>query len=68
MFVKPAPGRKVRWPNTTRLLSEQGENVPNDLYWNRLISTGDVVIQDTPATILKVQQASKSGKKENKDG
>lgn len=68
MFVKPAPGRKARWPNTMRFLSDQGENVPNDCYWNRLISTGDVVIQDTPATILKVQPVAKSGKKENKDG
>lgn len=68
MFVKPTPGRKVRWPNSMRSLSEQGENVPNDLYWNHLIQTGNVVIQDTPATILKVQQTSKSGKKENKDG
>lgn len=68
MFVKPTPGRKVRWPNSMRSLSEQGENVPNDLYWNRLVQTGNVVIQDTPATILKVRQASKSGKKENKDG
>lgn len=48
-----------------RFLSDQGENVPNDFHWNRLIRTGDVVIQDIPATILKVQQASKSGKKEN---
>jgi len=43
MFVKPAPGRMVRWPRTFTPLREAGEHVPEDSYWHRRLAAGDVV-------------------------
>lgn len=42
MFVKPAPGRSVRWPASLRLLSEQGSEVPATAFWLRALACGDV--------------------------
>lgn len=42
MFVKPAPGRTVRWPVSLRLLSEQGAEVPRTAFWLRALARGDV--------------------------
>ncbi|MFT9360078.1 DUF2635 domain-containing protein [Acetobacter okinawensis] len=42
MFVKPAPGRTVRWPASLRLLSEQGAEVPSTAFWLRALACGDV--------------------------
>ena len=55
MFVKP--GRRqdepalpliVRGPNK-RLLSPQGENVPEITFWYRRLRDGDVVLAEPPA-------------------
>lgn len=43
MFIKPVPGRKVRCPGEMRLLSQNGEEVPNSFYWQRLKNNGDVL-------------------------
>jgi hypothetical protein len=41
--VKPAPDRRVRWPDG-RLLAADGEAVPaNDPYWIRRLHDEDVV-------------------------
>lgn len=41
--VKPAPDRRVRWPDG-RLLDVQGEAVPSaDPYWIRRLADEDVV-------------------------
>ncbi len=45
MFVKPAPGRKVRDPITYRHISEAGEEVPESAYWVRRVASGDVLVQ-----------------------
>jgi hypothetical protein len=56
MFVKP--GRRqddpalpltVRGPNK-RLLSPQGEHVPEITFWHRRVRDGDVVFAEPPAT------------------
>jgi hypothetical protein len=56
MFVKP--GRRqddpavplvVRGPNK-RLLSPQGENVPEITFWHRRVRDGDVVLAEPPAS------------------
>ncbi|MDI2091621.1 DUF2635 domain-containing protein [Commensalibacter oyaizuii] len=67
MFVKPAPGRKVRWPGAMRLLSEQGEEVPQDFYWARLLNTGDIVKVEENTFELK-KSLTTGIKKESKDG
>lgn len=43
MFVKPAPGRQVRCPGDMRLLSPDGEEVPDNFHWQRLKNNGDVI-------------------------
>lgn len=44
MFVKPAPGLKVRDPQSKRHLPEEGAEVPDsDSYWVRRLIDGDVV-------------------------
>ena len=51
MWIKPAPGLKVRNPLTMKLLPDTGIEVPDgDLRWNRLIAHGDVVKFTPPAT------------------
>ncbi|MBR7929393.1 DUF2635 domain-containing protein [Burkholderia ambifaria] len=45
MFVKPAPGLKIRDPELKDLLPEEGRNVSDDdLYWHRRLRDGDVVV------------------------
>lgn len=45
MFVKPAPGLKVRDPVKKDLLPDDGREVPDvDLYWQRRLNDGDVVL------------------------
>ena len=55
MFVKAAPhpeqpgaSLKVRHPRTHVFLSEVGEEVPENRYWLRRLSQGDVVKADPP--------------------
>ncbi|CAI3945503.1 DUF2635 domain-containing protein [Commensalibacter papalotli (ex Botero et al. 2024)] len=67
MFIKPAPGRMVRWPTSMRLLSDQGEEVPDDLHWQRLIQTGDVIILPSSSSEIK-KSTMAMVKKEEKDG
>lgn len=43
MFVKPAPGVKVRDPISMLHIPEEGRDVPENNYWTRKIAAGDVV-------------------------
>ncbi|GBQ84097.1 hypothetical protein AA13595_1322 [Gluconacetobacter johannae DSM 13595] len=43
MFVKPGPGRAVRWPGTLRLLAPEGAEVPETTFWLLCLKHGDVV-------------------------
>ncbi|GCE83065.1 DUF2635 domain-containing protein [Komagataeibacter diospyri] len=58
MFVKPAPGRAVRWPGTMRLLKAQGENVPESTFWLLCERNGDVVKATPPAASAPAVAAS----------
>lgn len=42
MFVKPVPGRRVRYPgDPSRLLPDEGAEVPDrDLFWRRRLKQG----------------------------
>jgi len=55
MFVKPAPGLKIRDPELKDLIPEEGRNVSDDdLYWHRRLRDGDVVLvekTDAPAAV-----------------
>jgi hypothetical protein len=49
MIVKPAPGLKVRHPQSKLHIPETGIEVPDtDIYWTRRLMAGDVV-KVTPA-------------------
>ena len=50
MFVKPAPGLKVRHPETRQHIPDEGIEVPEtDTYWARRLMDGDVVLVTPPA-------------------
>lgn len=48
MFIKPAPGRIVKDPETLQPLAEDGETKPQDVYWLRRINDGDVIETKPP--------------------
>lgn len=43
IYVKPAPGRLVRHPETGEIVPEGGMAVPRVSYWLRRVKDGDVV-------------------------
>lgn len=45
MFVKPVKGRSVRCPVKGELLSELGQNVPDNVFWRTRLNQGDVVVE-----------------------
>ena len=50
MFVKPAPGLKIRDPELKDLIPDDGREVSaDDLYWHRRLRDGDVVLVETKA-------------------
>lgn len=57
MFVKPAPGIKLRDPVTKQFIPSEGLQVDDfDLFWIRRINDGDVVVVDA----LKPVKASEA--------
>ncbi|EIK9312467.1 DUF2635 domain-containing protein [Salmonella enterica] len=42
-FIKPAPGRMVRDPDTLEFLQPDGEEKPFTPYWCRRLDDGDVI-------------------------
>jgi len=44
MFVKPAPGLKIRDPDLKDLIPDEGRDVPETDYWHRRIRDNDVVL------------------------
>lgn len=42
LFIKPAPGRAVRDPDTLEFLQPEGEEKPFTPYWCRRLDDGDV--------------------------
>lgn len=60
MLVKPAPGRKVRDPQSKQHIPETGVDVSeSDTYWARRLLDGDVVVVK-PEPVTKT--ASPKGK------
>lgn len=51
MWIKPAPGRKVRDPQSRKHIPETGLSVSEtDTYWHRRLLDGDVVRDDAAAS------------------
>jgi hypothetical protein len=64
LYVKPAEGARIRQPNrNSRVMPPEGDYVsPNDVYYVRLISSGDVIVCDPP-TETKPDQKAEAKKK-----
>lgn len=58
MFVKPAPGLRVRDPLSRLHLPDEGKDVPENSYWLRRVRAGDVVRSEAPPVAVK---SSKKG-------
>lgn len=59
VHVKPAEGRSVRMPERNMaLLPAEGQPVPHNMYWQRRIADGDVVIVGALATKPKPKGAT----------
>lgn len=48
LYIKPAPGLKVRDPRTGEHLPEDGAEKPKIRYWLRRLADGDVVKASAP--------------------
>jgi len=57
IFVRPAPGAKVRDPVTKAPIPEAGVIVPNDGFWNRRLRLGDVILVEETPTPTKSKSA-----------
>lgn len=53
MFVKPKDGLRVRDPVKGSALPENGADVPDNTFWRRRISDGDVSVVKPSATSAK---------------
>jgi hypothetical protein len=50
LYIRPAPGRLVRHPDSMRPLRDGGERVHGHrFYWHRMIQAGDVLVVSQPA-------------------
>jgi hypothetical protein len=59
MFVKPAPGTKVRDPISRLHIPESGVEVPESSYWIRRVQSGDVVRVDAQPAAANVKGEKK---------
>jgi len=59
MFVRPAPGVRVRNPQNRQHIPESGAHVPRDQFWMRRLADGDVLIADEPGTMIATITAEK---------
>lgn len=60
MFVSPAPGVKVRDPQTLRHIPDAGQLVPRDSFWLRRLADGDVVEHQSRPDEEPPKKASRS--------
>lgn len=56
MYVIPKPGLVIRDPDLKTLVPPEGREVPDAMYWQRLIMDGDVTVGKAPS----VSSGSKS--------
>lgn len=57
MFIKPAPGLKVRDPVRQDVLPEAGREVAPSVYWSRRLRDGDVEQATAPTPSAAAQAA-----------
>lgn len=57
MYVKAAPGMKIRDPDLKDLIPDDGRDVPDTDYWRRRLRDGDVVEAKPPAAASEADPA-----------
>ena len=55
IYVKPAPGLRIRDPVSKVHLPEAGRLVAESSHWNRRIRAGDVLVSDPPVVVVDIQ-------------
>ncbi|MCY0854338.1 DUF2635 domain-containing protein [Cupriavidus sp. D39] len=59
MFVKPAPGIRLRDPVTKQFIADEGQEVDDfDLFWIRRINDGDAIKVDAPVAAKPAKGAA----------
>jgi hypothetical protein len=64
IFVKPKEGLVIRRPDNGRVLSAEGEEVPQSTFWQRRINEGDVIEGKAPVAAAKKAPAPMAAKKD----
>jgi len=59
MYVRPAPGIKIRDPDLLDFLPIEGREVPTTDFWNRRLRDGDV-ISGAPEVASNVKKTDRS--------
>jgi hypothetical protein len=57
MYVRTAPGIKIRDPDLLDFIPDEGREVPNSDFWHRRLRDGDVIL-GTPAAAEKLTERS----------
>lgn len=67
VFVRAAPGRRVKDPLTLKVLDDVGEEKPRSSYWERRIRDHDV-IEGAIVTNTNTIDTNKQTRKHTKEG
>ena len=57
MYVRTAPGIKIRDPDLLDFIPDEGREVPNSDFWHRRLRDGDVILS-APAPAAKPNERS----------
>lgn len=57
MYVRTAPGIKIRDPDLLDFIPDEGREVPNSDFWHRRLRDGDVIL-GAPAAAAKSTERS----------
>lgn len=68
IFVKPAPGLKIRDPETKLHLPEEGAQVVKSSFWSRRIKDGDVLTTEPKPEVKEIKKEEKTEKINLKQG
>ncbi len=58
LFLKAAPGRRVKDPDTLQLLAPNGEWKPETSYWHRRLIEEDVIVIEIEQPVTEISPAA----------
>lgn len=68
IFVKPAPGLKIRDDVSKKLLPDEGKAVTQSSYWVRRLACGDVTLVETVKKEKPSEPKAEVKKSKGKEG